>query len=176
MQSACTTATIFIYQHCARVCSEKFEDVGDEIVEIELPAGECEATVCIYAHDGAFRQAEPAPAPGEAGCISSDNQRCMLCSYQTTVRRPLLCCRCASAWRVSPASQAIEHHLCTCHVPHAGAPSLCGIAQVVMNCSALLLHLGCAVPLQDGVRQVWHGSRVNMHASRLDMREALCAS
>lgn len=53
---------------------------------ITLAPGQCSTDVCIYVHDGGFRQAEPNNVDLPAGCISSDNQRCKLCSYQTTVR------------------------------------------------------------------------------------------
>ena len=54
--------------------------MGGVIGTVTIPAGECSASPCIYVHDGIYRQESPAPAPEQSGCISSENQRCQLCS------------------------------------------------------------------------------------------------
>ena len=54
--------------------------MGGVIGTVTIPAGECSASPCIYVHDGWYRQESPAPAPEQSGCISSENQRCQLCS------------------------------------------------------------------------------------------------
>jgi hypothetical protein len=57
---------------------------GATVATLTIPKGKCSTTACIYVHDGTFRRSSPAPAPGQASCISADNQRCQLCNYVNT--------------------------------------------------------------------------------------------
>lgn len=72
--------------NCAGTCSKTDNaGLGDILTIIDV-SDDCVGTVCIYAHDGQFKQPTPTPDPPASGCIGSQNQRCKLCSKQAVVR------------------------------------------------------------------------------------------
>ena len=70
---------------CSSCAGSKVEDVAPNTsfgtFTVDTNAGECRKSICMYVHDGKFRNAG-APAPEGSDCISTDKQRCQLCNYE----------------------------------------------------------------------------------------------